>query len=115
MVGREEQAACNQARTLRRQATLELEPAQPFAFDATFHKPDHFPSQDTAWESGVRWQTMRFQGRLLGLRIEDAPPHVRVGVWAERRVPELFLGALTEELAWRTNPRLDLADFERRA
>ena len=34
----------------RRQATIELEPTRPFAFDATFHKPDHFPSQDTAWE-----------------------------------------------------------------
>jgi 3-methyladenine DNA glycosylase/8-oxoguanine DNA glycosylase len=103
------------ARILRRQATLELEPIQPFAFDATFHKPDHFPSQDTAWEPGVRWQTMRFEGRVLGLRIEDATPGVRVGVWADARPPKSFLAALAEELAWRANLRLDLADFQRLA
>jgi 3-methyladenine DNA glycosylase/8-oxoguanine DNA glycosylase len=100
---------------LRRRATIELEPSQPFAFDSTFHKPDHFPSQDAAWEPGVRWQAMRFQGRLLGLRIEEAASQVRVGVWADAAVPETFLAALAEELAWRANLRLDLADFERRA
>ena len=112
--GPEGRAVGRGARVLRRQATIELEPTQPFAFDATFHKPDHFPSPDTAWEPGVRWQTMRFEGRLLGLRIEDAAPRVRVGVWADARVPEPFLGLMADELAWRANLRLDLADFERR-
>jgi 3-methyladenine DNA glycosylase/8-oxoguanine DNA glycosylase len=114
-VGQEGQAASDRAQVLRRQATIELEPTQPFAFDATFHKPDHFPSQDNSWESGVRWQTMRFRGRLLGLRIEDSAPRVRVGVWAAARVPEPLLGALAEELGWRANLRLDLADFEQLA
>ena len=112
--GPEGQAVCGAARVLHRQATIELEPTQPFAFDATFHKPDHFPSPDTAWEPELRWQTMRFQGRLLGLRIEDAAPRVRVGVWADARVSEPFLGVVADELAWRANLRLDLADFERR-
>jgi len=108
-------AAEKPARPLRRTATLDLKPTQPFAFDSTFHKPDHFPSQDNAWEPGVRWQTMRFQGRLLGLRIEDAGPRVQVAVWADASLPRRFLAALAEELEWRSNLRLDLADFERRA
>ena len=98
-----------------RSPTITLEPTHPFAFDATFHKPDHFPSQDTAWEPGVRWQTMRFRGRVLGLRIEEAPAEVRVGVWAERPVPRTLLAPLSSEVAWRANLRLDLGDFERRA
>jgi 3-methyladenine DNA glycosylase/8-oxoguanine DNA glycosylase len=98
---------------LRRQATIELEPTQPFGFDATLHKPDHFPSPDTAWEPGVRWQTMRYRERLMGLRIEDAPPRVRIGVWAEAPILDSFLDALADELAWRANLHLDLADFER--
>jgi 3-methyladenine DNA glycosylase/8-oxoguanine DNA glycosylase len=113
--GQEGPAASDRARVLRRQATIELEPTQPFAFDATFHKPDHFPSHDNSWEPGVRWQTMRFRGRLLGLRIEDSAPRVRVGVWAAAHVPEPVLGALAEELGWRANLRLDLADFEQLA
>lgn len=96
-------------------ATLELEPTRPFAFDATFHKPDHFPSQDTEWEPGVRRQTLRFRDVALGLRIEDAAPLVRVRVWARGRVARGLLDALADELAWRANLRLDLADFERRA
>jgi 3-methyladenine DNA glycosylase/8-oxoguanine DNA glycosylase len=111
-VNREGQTTSDRSRVLRRQAAIELEPTQPFAFDATFHKPDHFPSHDNAWEPGVRWQTMRFQGRLLGLRIEDAAPSVRVGIWAGTRLPDRLLGALAEELTWRANLRLDLADFE---
>lgn len=58
---------------------------------------------------------MRFEGRLLGLRIEEAGSQVRIGVWTDAGVPEPFLVALAEELAWRANLRLDLADFERRA
>lgn len=112
---REGEADSNRALSLRRRATLELEPTQPFAFDATFHKPDHFPSRDTAWEPGVRWQTMRFRRQTLGLRIEEAGSRVRVGIWAASRVSEAFLEALADELTWRGNLRLDLAGFERHA
>jgi len=101
--------------TLRRRATLEIEPTQPFAFDSTFHKPDHFPSQDNHWEPGVRWQTIRYEGRLLGLRIEGAPNLVRATVWAGEALSDSFRDALKRELCWRANLTLDLADFERRA
>jgi hypothetical protein len=57
---------------LTRTHILHLEPCAPFCFDATLHRPDHFPSIDNAWSPGVRWQTMRWQGALLGLKIIDA-------------------------------------------
>jgi 3-methyladenine DNA glycosylase/8-oxoguanine DNA glycosylase len=98
---------------LREVAALELEPTRPFAFDPTFHKPDHFSSPDTAWEPGVRWQTFHFRGRLFGLRIEDAGSRVRLRVWARRRPSDELLSALADELSWRANLRLDLRDFER--
>jgi hypothetical protein len=47
--------------------TVEVKPSAPFHFDSTMHKPDHFPSGDTYWETGQRWQTMLWQDeRLLG-------------------------------------------------
>ena len=104
---------CERANALREVAALKLEPTRPFAFDPTFHKPDHFPSQDTAWEPGIRWQTFHFRGRLFGLRIEDAGSRVRVRVWARRRPSDELLSALAEELSWCANLRLDLTDFER--
>jgi 3-methyladenine DNA glycosylase/8-oxoguanine DNA glycosylase len=55
---------------------------------------------------------MRFEDRLFGLRIEDAAPHVRVGVWAEDRIGGSTLAALGDELVWRANLRLDLGEFD---
>jgi 3-methyladenine DNA glycosylase/8-oxoguanine DNA glycosylase len=63
----------------------------------------------------VRWQTLRFHSQLLGLRIESAAPLVRVGVWSDVSVSQHLLDALADELVWRANLRLDLADFERLA
>src|SRR5438874_8422187 len=110
-----DQVATRRAGALRRRATIDLDPVPPFAFDATFHKPDHFPTRDTAWEAGTRWQTMRLGGHLLGLRIEDAPPRVRVTVFAQTRLPDELPARLAGEVAWRANLGLDLTDFERRA
>ena len=49
----------------------EIVPTAPFNFDATFHKPDHFPSADNDWQPGQRWQTMLWQGQPLGLIFSD--------------------------------------------
>ena len=59
---------------------IELLPAAPFNFDATLHKPDHFPAADSRWEPGTRWQTMLWQSKPLGLKSES------FGVAWERRV-----------------------------
>jgi hypothetical protein len=61
----------NKPETLKAQYIVELIPAAPFNFDATLHKPDHFPAADTRWEPGTRWQTMRWQGQPLGLRFKN--------------------------------------------
>jgi 3-methyladenine DNA glycosylase/8-oxoguanine DNA glycosylase len=98
---------------LREVAALEVEPTAPFAFDPTFHKPDHFPSPDTAWEPGVRWQTVRFRGRVFGLRIDDGGSRVRFRVWARCSASEEVFAALARELSWRANLGLDLTEFER--
>lgn len=94
---------------------IEMEPAVPFHFDATFHKPDHFPSADNAWAPGTRWQTMRWQGIPLGLKFEDQGtvdhPALRLSVWSEKPLDAAFLDGLTAEIAYRCNLNLDLRDF----
>jgi len=55
---------------MRHKYEIALAPRAPFHFDATMHKPDHFPAADNAWVPGVRWQTMRWQGSALGLKFE---------------------------------------------
>lgn len=104
--------------TLRVKHTLQFSPTAPFNFDATMHKPDHFPSTDNDWQPGVRWQTMLWRGVQLGLRIENrgtvGKPRVRVSVWAGRRLERQFLDSLRDEITYRYNLRLDLTEFNRR-
>jgi DNA-3-methyladenine glycosylase II len=96
----------------------DLIPAAPFNFDATLHKPDHFPTPDNAWTPGVRWQTMRWQGVPLGLKFEDAgavdAPRIRLSIWASERLDQGFVDGLLSEIGYRFGFDLDLTDFNRR-
>ncbi|MCL5010697.1 MAG: hypothetical protein M1127_00585 [Patescibacteria group bacterium] len=56
---------------LKLQKTTRVKPAKPFAFDPTFHKPDHFTSGDNYWEPGVRWQAWNWQGKCLGIKFSN--------------------------------------------
>ncbi len=98
--------------------TLRLVPRAPFHFDATLHKPDHFPSGDNLWEPGVRWQTALWRGEPLGLRIANAgdvnDPAIEVAVWSRRALDDALVASLQEELRYRLNLDLDLGPFDRR-
>lgn len=97
---------------------LDLHPSAPFNFDATLHKPDHFPSADNAWEPGIRWQTMLWQGETLGLKIEDRgsvnQPHLGISVYADHQLASGFLQSLADEISYRYNLQLDLSEFYQR-
>jgi len=97
---------------------VELLPTAPFNFDATLHKPDHFPSADHAWQPGVRWQTMLWQGKQLGLKFENwgevDHPNISLSIWSAEKLDQDFIDQLIEEINYRYNFRFDLADFYRR-
>lgn len=94
---------------------LTFYPAPPFHFDSSLHKPDHFPSTDNHWQAGMRWQTMLWQGVPLGLKFEDTgtleEPAVRLNVWSEHPLEADFLQSLAQEIDWRNNFSLNLAEF----
>jgi hypothetical protein len=77
--------------------SLELAPTAPFAFDPTFHKPDHFSSGDNDWEPGVRWQTWNWRGRRLGLKFSQRgtveQPGLRVDVYDTQPVDQVCLSS----------------------
>jgi len=97
---------------------VEITPPAPFDFDATLHKPDHFPTPDNAWEPGARWQTMRWQSVPLGLKFEDAgsvdAPRVRLAIWAPELLDPSCVDGLVGEIRYRYGFDLDLTDFNRR-
>ncbi len=98
--------------------TLVLTPQAPFNFDATFHKPDHFPSTDNEWEPDIRWQTMLWQGEPLGLKFENQgtidQPKLSLSIWSTKKLSQGVLDQLASEINYRYNFQLDLADFYRR-
>jgi len=100
---------------LKTTETIEIAPISPFHFNSTFYKPGHFPSNDTKWKSGKRWQTMLWKGKKVGLIYEDAlkkfKPKVRVKIFSKRTLTEDFLEDLKREIIWRFNLDLDLAGF----
>ena len=100
---------------LKLQKTFEIKPTKPFAFDPTFHKPDHFTSGDNFWEPGIRWQTWNWQGKCLGIKFSNkgttANPVVEIKIFAKEKLPEIFLNSLIEEIKYLYNLNLDLTDF----
>ena len=93
----------------------ELHPTAPFAFDATFHKPDHFTSGDNAWQPGVRWQTWEWQGQPLGLKFQNRGtlenPLLQITGCSARSLDDRLIESLMDEVSYRYNLRLDLSGF----
>lgn len=96
---------------------IELVPKAPFAFDATMHKPDHFPSGDNEWRPGVRWHTMLWRERRLGLKLENRgtvdAPKLKVSIWSEYELDQPFVEDLVREINFRYSLGADLNDFYR--
>jgi len=92
-----------------------IEPTAPFNFDATFHKPDHFPSGDNVWQPGCRWQSMLWQDQPLGLLFEDRgsvnSPLVQLSIFAQNELAASFLEGVVEEVNYRYNLQMDLSEF----
>ncbi|MBL7156377.1 MAG: hypothetical protein ISS87_02180 [Candidatus Pacebacteria bacterium] len=94
---------------------FEMIPTSFFHFDSTFYKPAHFPTSDTKWESGKRWQTMLWGGKKLGLIFEDKSipekSKVLVNVFSDKKLSPEFIKGLKKEIIWRFNFDLNLAEF----
>ena len=98
--------------------SVELFPRAPFNFDATMHKPDHFPSSDNEWEPGIRWQTMQWQDRFLGLEFENEGtidrPRLVLSVYSRDDPGSNFLDGLVDEITYRYSLQMDLTEFNAR-
>lgn len=100
---------------LKEKRTVEVIPSSPFDFDSTFHKPDHFTSGDNYWEPGVKWQTCMWKNESLGLKILNKgtkeKPKLNIEIYSDKKIGKDFTYSLIEEIKYRYNLNLDLADF----
>lgn len=103
---------------LSRKITIRIQPTVPFAFDYTFHKPDHFTSGDNLWQPGIRWQTWAWKGKCLGLKFENkgtvAKPLITLSIFSEKALNKSYIDSLIAEVKYRYNLNFDLRDFYRK-
>jgi len=102
-------------RRLKLQKTFRIKPKKPFAFDSTFHKPDHFTSGDNFYKKGIRWQTWNWQGETLGVKFSDGgttnTPLIEIKIYANKKLSDDFIMPLIEEIKYLYNFDYDLGDF----
>lgn len=100
---------------LKKVKSVELIPTSPFDFDSTFHKPDHFTSGDNEWEKGIRWQTLFWRDKQLGLKFQNkgirSKPKILIDIYFAKELPKDFITSLKKEIRYRYNLDLDLTDF----
>lgn len=100
---------------LKKIKSVTIVPAAPFNFDATFHKPDHFPSNDNLWEPGIRWQTWLWCGKPLGLKFSEqgtySKPKVKLEIFSKTSLDKKLIDSLVREIRFKYNLDMDLADF----
>jgi 3-methyladenine DNA glycosylase/8-oxoguanine DNA glycosylase len=96
----------------------EVKPKAPFNFDATVHKPSHFPAPIEDYVEGVYWQTMRFGGKVLGLKMENKGtidnPAIRLTFFSEVPLTKKETDAIVKEIRWRFDLDGDLSQFSER-
>jgi 3-methyladenine DNA glycosylase/8-oxoguanine DNA glycosylase len=103
---------------LNKFTSVTITPTTPFDFDATFHKPSHFPSNDNEWKPGVRWQTWRWMNTPLGLKFESvgtrSKPKIKVGIYSSKKLDKDFIDSLIDEIKYKFNLEANLTEFNKR-
>jgi len=100
---------------LTKKTSIEIKPVAPFNFDATIHKPSHFPSSDNVWVKGKYWITMIWKKKYLGLKLEKKgtidKPKIKLTVYSEKPLSKEYKNKLIPEIEWRFNLKSDISEF----
>lgn len=102
---------------LKKKTSSSLFPKAPFNFDATMHKPSHFPDKLTIYEKGVLWQTIRTDKDICGIKLENAGsisrPQIRLTAFSGSKLTESQMDYIKKELFWRYDLDADLSEFNK--
>ena len=100
---------------LKNKTSISLYPKLPYNFDATMHKPSHFPSSDNEWIKGKYWITMIWKNKYLGLKLENkgtiSKPKIKLTVYSKEPLFKDYMNDLISEIEWRFNLKSDISDF----
>ncbi len=92
-----------------------LKPVGPFDFDSTVYVPHYFPTPDFKWQPNFMWQTMNFEGKLLGLKMENKGatdrPAIKLTIYCKSRLAQKKLEKIIREVNWRYGFDEDISKF----
>jgi N-glycosylase/DNA lyase len=92
-----------------------LFPKPPFNFDATVYVPHHFPEPDFEWKKGICWQTMNFQEKLLGIKMENEgtvnKPKIRLTIYSKKKLTKEEIESIVNEISFRYGFNEDISEF----
>jgi 3-methyladenine DNA glycosylase/8-oxoguanine DNA glycosylase len=92
-----------------------LYPCPPFHFDGTVYKPSYFPGRDLVYETGHLWHSMRFAGKVVGIRLDNLgavdQPALRLVIFSEQPESPVFIDQVAAEIGWRYDLFTDLSVF----
>lgn len=99
---------------LKRVFAFEARPKLPFNFEATY-KPSHFETPLEKYEEGTYWFTMRFLGKVFGIKMWSegtiSKPRVKAVIYAKEGIGKEEKISLVEELSYRLGFYEDINEF----
>ncbi len=108
----------NKVIQLNKKFSVLLKPTPPYNFNATIHKPSHFPSSDNVWGKDNYWITMFWKDDFLGLKLENkgttANPKIRLNIYSQRLIKPEIEKELIPEIEWRFNTKSDISEFSKK-
>ncbi len=103
---------------LSEKAVTKLVPTSPFNFNATVHKPSHFPDKLTHYEKDNFWQTMRLNNEIFGIKMENMgrinKSEIKLTIFSKSKLTKSKIDSITKELVWRYDLDADLSDFNQK-
>jgi len=92
-----------------------LKPVPPFDFDSTVYVPHYFPTPDFEWQQNFMWQTLNFDGKLLGLKMENKgatdKPTVKLTIYSKKELSDKETEEIVKEVNWRYGFDEDISEF----
>jgi len=90
-------------------------PKSPYNFEATIHKPSHFPSKLDNYEKGKYWFALKIGNKVYGIKIENKgrimKPKIKITIFSNFKLSKEELKKAIDEIIFRFEFDKDISGF----
>lgn len=103
---------------LKKKESLLLTAKSPYNFDATIHKPAHYPTKLDVYETGKYWFVLKLKNKIYGIKIENKgninKPKIKLNIFSNKSLSSKELKEITNELNFRFEFNRDISEFSKK-